>query len=154
MAVETTAGRPDYDVAIVSGNSRNPTWRSRGALAAGIGAGRVLIGVSFLSSPVTGLRLIGLDTATASRVTWLARTAGIRDVALGAGTLYAAATDRDDGPWLIAGAACDAVDAAVTAIAARDGRVARVRGLMVAGGAAASVVVAAAALTPPRRRAS
>jgi hypothetical protein len=154
MAVETSPALPGTDVATVSGPARIRTWGSRSALAAGIGVGRVLVGVSFLSSPVAGLRLIGLDTATAARVTWLTRTAGIRDVALGAGMLFAAATGGDDGPWLIAGAGCDAVDAAVTAIAARDGRVARVRGMLVAAGAAATALVATAALILPRRRPS
>ena len=56
-------------------------------IAAGIGGGRIAIGVSFLSSPITFLRLIGLDTASAARVTWLARIAGIRDVVASAASV-------------------------------------------------------------------
>jgi hypothetical protein len=126
------------------------TWVDRlpsnRVIAAGIGGGRIAIGVSFLSSPVTFLRLMGLDTATASRVTWLARTAGIRDVALGVGTVTATVTGRDDTTWLLAGAACDAVDAVITGAAAREGRIGRLRGGLVAAGAVGSVVAAVAAL--------
>ena len=115
-------------------------------IAAGIGSSRIAIGVSFLSSPVTFLRLIGLDTASATRVTWLARTAGVRDVVLGVGTVVAAVTGQDDTSWLLAGAACDAVDAVVTGAAAREGRISRTRGALVAAGAVASVVAGVAAL--------
>ena len=119
-------------------------------IAAGIGGGRIAIGVSFLSSPVTFLRLIGLDTASATRVTWLARTAGVRDVALGLGTLVAAVTGRDGTSWLLAGAACDAVDAVVIGAAAREGRISRFRGALVTAGAVASVAVGVAALAAGR----
>ena len=121
-------------------------------IAAGIGGGRIAIGVSFLSSPVTFLRLIGLDTASATRVTWLARIAAIRDVVLGAGTLFAAVTGRDDTSWLLAGAACDAVDAVVTGAAAREGRVDRFRGALVTAGAVASAAAGVAALATGRSR--
>jgi hypothetical protein len=119
-------------------------------IAVGIGGSRVAVGVSFLSSPVTFLRLIGLDTASATRVTWLARTAGVRDVVLGVGTIVAAVTGRDDTSWLLAGAACDAVDAVVTGAAAREGRISRIRGALVAAGAVASVVAGVAALAAGR----
>ena len=121
-------------------------------IAAGIGGGRIAIGVSFLSSPVTFLRLIGLDTASATRVTWLARTAGVRDVVLGVGTLVAAVTGRNDISWLLAGAACDAVDAVVTGAAAREGRISRIRGALVTVGAVASVAAGVAALAAGRSR--
>ena len=134
-----------------SSSDRMPSDR---LIAAGIGSARVAIGVSFLSSPVTFLRLVGLDTATATRVTWLARTAGIRDVALGVGTLVASATGRDDTPWLLAGAACDAVDAVVTSAAARDRRIDRFRASLVTAGAVASVVASGAALAIGRRGSS
>src|SRR5204863_7741313 len=75
-------------------------------IAAGIGGGRIAIGVSFLSFPVTFLRLIGLDTASATRMTWLARIAGVRDVVLGAGTQVGGGTGRDDASWLAPGAPC------------------------------------------------
>ena len=121
-------------------------------IAAGIGGGRIAIGVSFLSSPVRFLRMIGLDTASATRVTWLARTAGVRDVVLGVGTLVVAVTGRSDTSWLLAGAACDAVDALVTGAAAREGRISRVRGALVTAGAVASVAAGIAAFAAGRSR--
>lgn len=120
-------------------------------IAAGIGAGRVAIGVSFLSAPVAGLRLMGLDTATAGRVAWLARTAGIRDVALGVGTLATLTARRDETAWLLAGAGCDAVDATVMGAAARDGRIDRLRGALVSAGAAATVVATVFTVVAARR---
>ena len=52
-----------------------------------VGAGRVAIGAVFLAAPVTSVRLLGLDTATAARITWLARMTAVRDTVLGAGTV-------------------------------------------------------------------
>ena len=137
---------------IASTRSRVDHLPANRLIAAGIGGGRIAIGVSFLSSPVTFLRLIGLDTASATRVTWLARIAGIRDVVLGGGTLFAAVTGRDDTSWLLAGVVCDAVDAVVTGAAAHEGRVDRFRGPLVTAGAVASAVAGVAALAAGRSR--
>lgn len=49
----------------------------------------------------------------------LARALGGRDISLGAGMAAAAATERDMLPWIIAGGAADAVDAAATVVAWR-----------------------------------
>jgi hypothetical protein len=137
---------------IASTRSRVDHLPANRLIAAGIGGGRIAIGVSFLSSPVTFLRLIGLDTASATRVTWLARIAGVRDVVLGAGTLFAAVTGRDDTSWLLAGAAVDAVDAVVTGAAAREGRIGRFRGALMALGGVASAAAGVAALATGRSR--
>ena len=138
--------------AIASTPSRVDHLPANRLIAAGIGGGRIAIGVSFLSSPITFLRLIGLDTASAARVTWLARIAGIRDVVLGAGTLVASVTGGDETSWLLAGAACDAVDAVVTGVAARDRRIGRFRGALVTAGAIASAAAGVAAFATCRPR--
>ena len=137
---------------IASTRSRVDHLPAKRLIAAGIGGGRIAIGVSFLSSPVTFLRLIGLDTASATRVTWLARIAGVRDVVLGAGTVFATVTGRDDTSWLLAGATCDAVDAVVTGAAAREGRIGRFRGALVTAGAVASAAAGVVVLATGRSR--
>ena len=88
-----------------------------------VGAGRLAIGAIFLAAPVASVRLLGLDTATARRTTWLARMTAARDGVLGAGTLVSCA--REDGAvaWLLAGSVSDAVDAAVLVAALREGKV-------------------------------
>ena len=55
----------------------------------GTGVGRVAIGAAFLAAPALSTRILGLDAATAKRVTFLARMAAARDIGLGAGTLTA-----------------------------------------------------------------
>lgn len=107
-------------------------------LAARIGAGRAAIAAGILAAPVASARFLGTDTATARRVSWLARMMAIRDGALGAGALLAARRDPAAAvPWLAAGAVCDAVDALVLADALR---ARRVRGVL----PAVTVPVAAA----------
>ena len=117
-----------------------------------MGAGRVLLGAVAVASPVAATRLLGMDSATAKRVTLLARMAGARDVALGAGTLAARSTDPAGTTWwLVAGAFADAVDAAAMAGALRRGSV---RGLPAAGtaiGAAVSAGIALRAAVAMRR---
>jgi hypothetical protein len=77
-----------------------------------IGLGRVGIGIAFLADPVTSVRVLGVDSASAKRMTFLARMTAGRDIALGAGTL-AARTPQSQAGWLAAGAAADLVDAVV-----------------------------------------
>jgi hypothetical protein len=95
----------------------------------GIGVGRLVLGGGFLLAPVASTRLLGLDTATAKRVSFLARMAAARDIGLGVGTLHAGAGAAAV-PWVMAGAAADAVDAVVIAGALRQGAA---RGLPAAG---------------------
>jgi hypothetical protein len=73
---------------------------------------RIGVGVFFAVRPTTSMRLLGVDSVTASRVDWLARMTAGRDIAIGLATLSAAARRRDLSTWLLAGAACDALDAA------------------------------------------
>lgn len=87
-----------------------------------IGAGRLGLATLYTAAPVVGVRALGTDTATARRVTWMTRMLAARDAALGVGTLLAARRG-DPTPWLLAGAACDAADAAAIAGALRKGRI-------------------------------
>ncbi len=112
------------------------------AIAAGIGVGRVLIGSAFLAAPRVSVRMLGVDTATAKRMTFLARMTAGRDIVLGAGTLNAG-TGRRAVPWLLAGAGADLVDALAIAGAVKTGTARGVPALATVGGAAAIAVVGA-----------
>jgi hypothetical protein len=116
-----------------------------------VGGARVSIGALFLAAPVMSVRLLGLDSATAARITWLARMTAIRDGVVGAGTLASSA--RQDGAvgWLLAGAACDSVDAAVLISALREGRVGGWPARAIAAGAVGAAAVAAAVAVDVRR---
>lgn len=105
-----------------------------------LGVGRVALGSAFLAFPVGSVRLLGVDSASAARMAWLARMAAARDAALGIGVLGAAATHRGRVPALVVTALVDATDAAVVAVAAREQRVDRLRGYAMAGGAAAAAL--------------
>lgn len=125
-------------------------------MALGINAGRVGLGLVLLGAPVGSVRYLGPDSATLNRVDWLIRTAAVRDAAIGAGTLAALVRGRGEraAPWVLAGAVCDAMDAVVTARAARQRRVDPIRGWLVAAGAAATAAVgvySAAGLARRRR---
>jgi hypothetical protein len=110
------------------------------ALGTGIGAARVVAGISFLVAPVTSVRVLGMDTATAKRVTHLARMAAVRDIALGAGALAGLGRGAG-GAWLLAGAGTDAADAVLIATALRTGKA---RGPVAAGIAIGALASAAA----------
>jgi len=110
-----------------------------------LAVGRVVFAAAFLAAPVPAVRLLGSDTATAQRVSWLTRMMAVRDGALGVGAL-AAGRGGDPRPWLIGGAVSDAVDAVVIAGALKQGRVKGIVPTLVVPGAvlaAASGVVAA-----------
>jgi hypothetical protein len=131
--------------------SRIPSPRT---LSVALGAGRTALGGAFLVAPQFSVRILGLDSATAARVSWLARMAAARDVGLGLGALSAAALGRDSSAWVAAGAAADAVDAAAIAVAVRQRRLGGVgaRGLVAGAAAAALVGFWAAGATRVTRR--
>lgn len=106
-----------------------------------LGAGRLGLGAAFLAFPAGSVRLLGVDSASAARMAWLARLAAARDIALGAGVVGAAVTHRGRIPALVATSLCDAADAVVVAGAAREHRVDRLRGYAMAGGAAGAALV-------------
>jgi hypothetical protein len=93
------------------------------ALAVQLSAGRTGAGAVILALPVLSARLLGADSATAKRVSWLTRMMAVRDAAIGAGGLAAARGKSSAAPWLIAGAVADTVDAVVLTQARRQGRV-------------------------------
>lgn len=110
------------------------------------------IGAGFLAAPVMSVRVLGLDSATAARVTWLARMTAIRDGVVGAGTVATSARGSGAAGWLLAGSVSDAVDAVILASALRDGRVGGWRAKVISVGAAGAAVVAAAAAVDLYRR--
>jgi hypothetical protein len=120
------------------------------AVALSIGAGRLAVGLAFLAKPVESVRFLGLDTATATRIVWLAQMTAARDAALGIGTIASALSNQGTSAWLLAGAACDGVDAAAIAVAARSHRVALLPAIGVI--AVAAGAVAAAVRTVQRQR--
>jgi hypothetical protein len=82
-----------------------------------IGAGRTGVGIAFAANPTQSMRILGVDTATAHRLRWLAQMTAARDIALGIGAVAAVARRQGSGGWLLAGAACDAADAGAIALA-------------------------------------
>lgn len=84
-----------------------------------LSVGRVVVGASLTLAPgLVGKMWVGEGGDTVS--TKLAfRTMGIRDLALGAGTLHALATGEPARSWVLLSAVADAVDATATAMAFR-----------------------------------
>ncbi|ABD11637.1 hypothetical protein ThrDRAFT_03262 [Frankia casuarinae] len=97
------------------------TAHSRTLHTTTLGITRATIGILALSRPVDIIRLTGVDRVTAGRLAWLARLAGIRDLALGTGLLHALITRRDTTTWLWTGMIADAADVAVLATATTRG---------------------------------
>jgi hypothetical protein len=93
------------------------------SLALQIAAGRAVIGAVIVADPVRAARILGADTATAGRVSWLTRMLGVRDSALGVGGVVALRQGSGAASWVLAGAVADAVDAVVLAGALKSGRV-------------------------------
>jgi hypothetical protein len=133
---------------LVPSAGRLPSARTIGL---SLGAGRTAVGAIFFSAPVASVRLLGLDTATAARVSWLARMTAVRDGVLGAGTLVSSGRQVGAGGWLLAGSVSDAVDAAVLVAALRAGKVGGWRPRIVAAGAVAAAFVAAAGTVKAQR---
>jgi hypothetical protein len=107
-----------------------------------LGAGRIALGGAFLASPKLSVRVLGLDSATAGRVTWLARMTAGRDIALGVGTLVSSVRGAPSAAgWVVAGAAADAVDAVVIAQGVQDRRLGGIGAVGLVGGAAAAALV-------------
>jgi hypothetical protein len=138
-------GSEPAEPAAVRGDQRRLT-------AAGIGAGRIAVGAIFFANPVLSVRFLGVDGGTAARLDWLARMAAARDAAIGAGTLISARTGRGMTGWLLAGAVCDAADAAVIGHALAHRRISVIPGAVVVAGAAVGSAVAVAIALPGRGR--
>jgi hypothetical protein len=114
--------------------------------ALAIGGGRVAVGLVFAINPVLSVRMLGVDSATATRLSWLARMTAARDIALGVGTLAGAISGRGSSGWLLAGGVCDIADAAAIGAALKQRQVSLVpaavviAGALAAGGAAIATV--------------
>jgi hypothetical protein len=88
-------------------------------LVRAIAVGRVAVGASLIALPgVAGRQWIG-DAASDRRTKVIIRAFGVRDLALGAGTLQALDTGQPARPWVVMGAVSDVVDLAATAVAIR-----------------------------------
>ncbi|MEO9137623.1 MAG: hypothetical protein ABI345_01010 [Jatrophihabitans sp.] len=130
-------------------SDRLPDARS---LAMQLAAGRSVIGVVILAAPVPAARLLGADTATAARVTWLTRMLGVRDGALGVGGLDAVRRGTSATAWLLSGGVADAVDSLVVAAAVKQGRVGGVVPRFLVLGAAGSAALHVLTAVRLRRR--
>lgn len=113
---------------------------STNELLDGLGAGRTAAGAVLVAAPALCLRLLGTDSATARRVTWLTRMMGVRDGAIGVGALVAARRGNPL-PWVVAGAVSDAVDTLALGAAVKQGRLRGpvVRGIVPLSGGAAVI---------------
>lgn len=78
-------------------------------LAWAVGIGRALTGAWFLAAPTAPARNWVDSAETDAR--YLVRSIGGRDLAIGAGIMWAAAADEAILPWLLASLAADLVDA-------------------------------------------
>jgi hypothetical protein len=110
-----------------------------------VGIARLAVGGVLFGVPVASVRLLSLDTATATRVTWLSRMTAARDGVLGAGTLSSAVLRQGCGGWMLAGSVSDVADAAILAAPLRAGRVRGPRAVAVTVAAVAVALVGAAA---------
>ena len=103
-----------------------------------LNGGRTLFGLGMVVAPRLMLRgWVGQDAELPS-VKLVARTMGIRDAAIGLGTLMALDNGDDVKRWIQFGIAADAVDCAATVVAAR--RLPTKTAVLVAAMAAAAAV--------------
>ena len=114
------------------------TAPSAKGLALSLNGARLALGAALLAYPAPMIRQLGVDRASAARMSWLARTAAARDAALGAGGVVAVVRGRGQPGWVLAGVACDVVDAVVLVQAAQQRRVDPLRGRLMVGAAAVS----------------
>ena len=105
---------------------------------------RVAIGASAWATPNLAARVFMLDPKSNPQAAFLGRLFGVRDVALGAGTL---AAERDSRKlWLQLGVACDLLDAAAAYLARRNGSVPKPAALLAGTTALAAAGLGMAAL--------
>jgi hypothetical protein len=114
---------------------------------------RIGIGAGLLVAPVAAARALGTDSGTARRTSWLARTAAVRDVVIGAGALSAlhGGDGTDAARWLVAGTASDLGDTLVFVDAVRRGHLGGVRGALLVAASASGVVTGAVSAAGLRR---
>ncbi|MEX5633751.1 hypothetical protein [Parafrankia sp. FMc2] len=115
------------------------------------GIARSAVGLTAITRPVPIIRLAGVDRVTAEKIAWLARIAGIRDLALGVGLLHAHATHRPTQAWLVAGMCADTADTAAFAHAVAHRHLPPAGGTLMTAAAASGAALAAATLRTARR---
>jgi hypothetical protein len=111
-----------------------------------LSATRAFAGVSLITSPRVLPRMVGVDSATAARVSWLNTMIGARELALGAGTLLAMRGGRDVTEWVYAQAVSDLADAVAFSGAVARGHARALPGLGIVAAAAGGLATAAYAL--------
>lgn len=103
--------------------------------------GRAGVGASMIVRPRMMPQMLGVDSATATRVGWAVQMLGAREVAVGLGTFASVrgGDRRATRTWVAAGVLCDAVDALAMTGALLRGRISK-------GAGAATLVVALSAV--------
>ena len=102
-----------------------------------LAAGRIAIGASLVLLPgFAGGRWIG-DASRKGEVKLIIRAMGVRDLALGAGTLHALDNGEPARSWVLMGALSDLVDLGATTLAIRSIGLRRALPVMVVAAAAA-----------------
>ena len=113
-------------------------------LVRSLAVGRVAIGAALVLVPSLAARGWAGDEASRPATKVFLRALGIRDLALGIGTLRALERGEDPVPWARYGAAADGVDAAATVVGYRSlARRGRFAVLLLAAAAAAGGALAA-----------
>ena len=77
------------------------------------GIGRAVLGAAMVAAPGAVTRL-WMDTSGSVEAKMLGRTHGVRDIALGAGLVWALERDEPAQAWMAGAALSDLVDAGVT----------------------------------------
>ena len=108
-----------------------------------VGVLRCAVGVAALARPVDAVRFAGVDRVTAQRTAWVARLAGARDLAIGAGLLDAMRRGQPTGGWLAAGALSDAMDAMIIGSATARGQLTALPGAAMTASAVGGILAVA-----------
>ena len=114
--------------------------------------GRAAAGTAMVTRPTLLPGLLGVDSATATRMAWSTQMLGVREIALGLGTWAALrrGDDRASRLWLMAGLLSDAVDALAVGAAAARGHVSKPTGAGVVAVAGTAVYAQLDALSATR----
>src|SRR6266496_5385632 len=105
---------------------------------------RMAIGTSAWATPRLAGKAFGLHSDSNPQSPYLARLFGVRDLALGIGTLTT--TGESQRRWLALGLLCDAADAAAGVLAGRAGYLPKLPTVLVTGTALVAAGLGAAAL--------
>jgi hypothetical protein len=132
------------------GDTVGPMRSRARAVGVGIAAVRLAAGVALGGKPETFLRFEPQVLGTSMPL--LLRTVGIRDLAIGAGTLAAAVSmsDGDLGRWLAAGLASDVLDVAAGVAGARTTGLRSISSALIAAPMVAAGMYALAELRHPQ----